>query len=110
MTSAATSPPLRATSDTVPRVASDTSPISITTHGQTKQQTNTRDAPVWDVTVFTNNWERLLAGGTAVAFLLAIMGERAVKRLLSDEHFSVDLTLIDAWASDEELPAQGRWR
>src|SRR5271156_2209561 len=48
------------------------------------------DAPVWDVTVFTKNRERLLAGDIAVAFLLAIMGDPAVKRLLSDEHFSVD--------------------
>ena len=57
------------------------------------------DAPVWDVTVFTKNRERLLAGDISVAFLLAIMGDPAVKRLLSDEHFSVDGTLIDAWAS-----------
>lgn len=57
------------------------------------------DAPVWDVTVFTKNRERLLAGDIAVEFLLAIMGEPAVKRLLSTEHFSVDGTLIDAWAS-----------
>jgi transposase len=57
------------------------------------------DAPVWDVTVFTKNRERLLAGDIAVAFLLSIMGDPAVKRLLSNEHFSVDGTLIDAWAS-----------
>ncbi len=57
------------------------------------------DAPVWDVTVFTKNRERLLAGDIAVAFLLSVMGDPAVKRLLSGEHFSVDGTLIDAWAS-----------
>jgi transposase len=57
------------------------------------------DAPVWDVTVFTKNRERLLAGDIAIEFLLAVMGDPAVKRLLSDEHFSVDGTLIDAWAS-----------
>jgi IS5 family transposase len=57
------------------------------------------DAPVWDVTVFTKNSERLLAGDIAVAFLLSVMGEPAVKRLLSNEHFSVDGTLINAWAS-----------
>ena len=57
------------------------------------------DAPVWDVTVFTKNRERLLAGDMAVSFLLAVMGDRGVKRLLSSEHFSVDGTLIDAWAS-----------
>ncbi len=57
------------------------------------------DTPVWDVTVFTKNRERLLAGDIAVEFLLAVMGDAAVKRLLSNEHFSVDGTLIDAWAS-----------
>jgi transposase len=57
------------------------------------------DASVWDVTVFTKNRERLLAGDIAVEFLLAVMGDAAVKRLLSNEHFSVDGTLIDAWAS-----------
>jgi transposase len=57
------------------------------------------DAPVWDLTVFTKNRERLLEGDIAVAFLLAIMDDPAVKRLLSDEPFSVDGTLIDAWAS-----------
>jgi transposase len=57
------------------------------------------DAPVWDVTVFTKNRERLLEGDVAVSFLLAVMGDASVKRLLSTEHFSVDGTLIDAWAS-----------
>jgi transposase len=57
------------------------------------------DAPVWDVTVFTKNRERLLEGDVAVSFLLAVMDDAAVKRLLSTEHFSVDGTLIDAWAS-----------
>ena len=57
------------------------------------------DAPVWDVTVFTKNRERLLAGDVAVEFLLAVLGDPAVKRLLSSDHFSVDGTLIDAWAS-----------
>ena len=57
------------------------------------------DAPVWDVTVFTKNRERLLAGDVAVSFLLAVMGDPAVKRQLSTEHCSVDGTLIDAWAS-----------
>ena len=57
------------------------------------------DAPVWDVTVFTKNRERLLAGDVAVSFLLAVMGDPAVRQLLSTEHFSADGTLIDAWAS-----------
>ena len=49
--------------------------------------------------MFTKNRERLLAGEIAVAFLLSVMGDPAVKRRLSSEHFSVDSTLIDAWAS-----------
>jgi transposase len=57
------------------------------------------DAPVWDVTVFTKNRERLLRGDVAVSFLLAVMGDPVVERLLSTEHFPVDGTLIDAWAS-----------
>lgn len=75
------------------------------------------DAPVWDVTVFTKNRERLLAGDIAVGFLRAILVDPQVKPLLSDEHFSVDGTLIEAWASMKsfrpkngggEPPADGR--
>jgi transposase len=57
------------------------------------------DAPVWDVTVFTKNRERLLAGNIAIEFLTAVIRDPAIKGLLSNEHFSVDGTLIDAWAS-----------
>jgi transposase len=75
------------------------------------------DAAVWDVTVFTKNRERLLRGDIARAFLAAILVDPQVKPLLSDEHFSVDGTLIDAWASMKsfqpkdgsgEPPAPGR--
>jgi transposase len=57
------------------------------------------EAGVWDVTVFTKNRDRLLAGDIAGAFLLAVLADPAVKPLLSSEHFSVDGTLIAAWAS-----------
>src|ERR671916_3499962 len=57
------------------------------------------DAPVWDVTVFTKNRERLLEGDIARGFLRAVLVDPAVKRLLSSEHFSVDGTVIEAWAS-----------
>jgi transposase len=57
------------------------------------------DAPVWDVTVFTKNRDRLLAGDIARGFLAAILVDPQVEPLLSDEHFSVDGTLIEAWAS-----------
>jgi transposase len=57
------------------------------------------DAPVWDVTVFTKNRDRLLDGDIARLFLLTVIGDPTVKKLLSNEHFSVDGTLIEAWAS-----------
>src|SRR5881628_2376407 len=75
------------------------------------------DAPVWDVTVFTKNRERLLEGDIARAFLRATLVAPEVKRLLSSEHFSVDGTLIEAWASmksfrakdgSDEAPEPGR--
>jgi len=62
------------------------------------------DAPVWDVTVFTKNRERLLEGDIARGFLHAILVDPAVKRLLSSEHFSVDGTLIEAWAELAKVP------
>ena len=57
------------------------------------------DARVWHPTVFTHNRERLMAGDVAQAFLAGLMALPQVRRLLSSEHFSVDGTLIDAWAS-----------
>jgi transposase len=57
------------------------------------------DDPVWNVTVFTKNRERLLAGDIAVKFFAAVLRQPQIKALLSDEHFSVDGSLIEAWAS-----------
>lgn len=57
------------------------------------------DAAVWDVTVFTKNRDRLIEGDIAAKFMGAILGQPRVKSLLSDDHFSVDGTLIEAWAS-----------
>jgi hypothetical protein len=57
------------------------------------------DDPVWDVTVYTKNRDRLLEGEVAAKFLMAVLGRPEVKQLLSEEHFSVDGTLIKAWAS-----------
>ena len=51
------------------------------------------------MTVFTKNRDRLLEGEIAAKFLRAVLASRKVKPLLSDEHFSVDGTLIQAWAS-----------
>ena len=57
------------------------------------------DAPIWDATVFTKNRERLLKGDVAAKFMNAVLGQERVKVLLSNDHFSVDGTLIEAWAS-----------
>ena len=57
------------------------------------------DDPIWDVTVFTKNRERLVEGEVAAKFLTAVLKEPRVRELLSAEHFSVDGTLIEAWAS-----------
>ena len=57
------------------------------------------DDPVWDHSAFTKNRDRLLEGEIAAKFLDAVLSQPQVKRLLSSEHFSVDGTLIQAWAS-----------
>jgi transposase len=57
------------------------------------------DDPVWDATVFCKNRDRLLDGDIACKFMTAVLNLPKVRRLLSSEHFSVDGTLIEAWAS-----------
>jgi transposase len=57
------------------------------------------DDPVWDHSSFTKNRDRLLAGEIAAKFLRAVLAQPRVKRLISSDHFSVDGTLIEAWAS-----------
>jgi transposase len=57
------------------------------------------DDPAWDHSSFTKNRDRLLEGEIAAKFLAAVLAQPKVKRLLSTEHFSVDGTLIEAWAS-----------
>ncbi|WP_043364489.1 IS5 family transposase [Belnapia sp. F-4-1] len=57
------------------------------------------DDPVWDATTFTKNRDRLLEGDVAVNFLATVLAQPKVTRLLSTEHFSVDGTLLEAWAS-----------
>jgi transposase len=61
------------------------------------------DAPVWDVTVFTKNRDRLLAGQVATAFFEQVLAQAKAHRLLSDEHFTVDGTLIEAWAGQKSF-------
>ena len=57
------------------------------------------DEPVWDVTVFTKNRDRLLDGDVAREFLSEVVRQAQENDLTSDEHFTVDGTLIEAWAS-----------
>jgi len=57
------------------------------------------DDPVWDATVFTKNRQRLLAGDIARAFFDRVLAQARERDVLSDEHFTVDGTLIEAWAS-----------
>jgi|SRR5579863_1412797 len=71
------------------------------------------DDRVWDRTVFSKNRARLLEGDIAQAFFEAVLEQAREKDLLSDEHFTVDGTLLEAWASaksyqkKEEPPEKG---
>ena len=65
------------------------------------------DDPIWDVTVFTKNRERLLDGGIAEAFFQAVLKQARERSLLSDEHFTVDGTLLEALGEFEEFSAKG---
>jgi transposase len=77
------------------------------------------DDAAWDHSVFSKNRDRLLEGDIAAKFLGAVLSQPRVKRLLSTDHFSVDGTLIQAWASMKsfkpkdganEPPAEGGGR
>src|SRR5512145_333708 len=57
------------------------------------------DDPVWNATVFTKNRERRLGGEIARAFFDRAVAQARERGLLSDEHFTVDGTLVEAWAS-----------
>ena len=61
------------------------------------------DEPVWNASTFSKNRDRLLAAEVARAFFDAVLARARAKGLASDEHFSVDGTLIDAWASHKSL-------
>jgi transposase len=70
------------------------------------------DDPVWDPTVFSKNRDRLLASNVAALFFQAVLNEAKARGLVSDDHFTVDGTLLEAWAGlksfkhvgDEDLP------
>jgi transposase len=61
------------------------------------------DDPVWDPTTFTKNRERLQQGEVFEKFMTKLLNHPEVKPLLSNEHFSVDGTLIEAWASHKSF-------
>ena len=61
------------------------------------------DDPVWDPTTFTKNRDRLQNGEVFAKFMTKLLNHPQVKPLLSDEHFSVDGTLIEAWASHKSF-------
>ena len=61
------------------------------------------DDPVWDPTSFTKNRDRLQDGEVFTKFMSKLLNHPQVKPLLSDEHFSVDGTLIEAWASQKSF-------
>jgi len=65
------------------------------------------DDAVWAPTTFTKNRDRLLAGDIAAAFFEAILIHADSARLLSDEHFTVDGTLLEAWASHKSFRPRG---
>ena len=62
-----------------------------------------QDEPVWDVTVFTKNRDRLLAGEVAEAFFRQVTEQARAAGLLSDEHFTVDGTLLEACAGQKSF-------
>src|SRR5436189_5573980 len=57
------------------------------------------DDAVWDASTFSKNRERMLEGDIAEAFFQGVLGEARAGQLLSDEHFTVDGTLLEDWAS-----------
>jgi transposase len=65
------------------------------------------DEPAWHHSTFSKNRDRLLVGEIAARFLSAVLARPRVRRLLSTEHFSVDGTLIEAWASMKSVRPKG---
>ena len=65
------------------------------------------DDLVWDATVFCHNRDRLLEADVSAKLLNGVIEHKKVRRLLSRDHFSVDGTLIDAWASMKSFRPKG---
>src|SRR6516225_3644858 len=64
------------------------------------------DDPVWDATVFTKNRQRLLQGEVAQSFFAEVLAQARSRGLLATEHFTVDGTLIEAWAGQKSFKAK----
>lgn len=64
------------------------------------------DEPVWDHSTYSKNRERFLAGGVADAFFDRVLALARQQDLLSDEHFTVDATLLEAWAGLKSFRAK----
>ncbi len=65
------------------------------------------DDPIWDATTFTKNRDRLLSGDIADAFFAEVLAAITAEGLISDEHFTVDGTLLEAWASHKSFKPKG---
>jgi len=65
------------------------------------------DGAVWHATTFTKNRERMVEGGVAEAFFAAVVRQADARGLLSREHFTVDGTLLEAWASQKSVRRKG---
>ena len=65
------------------------------------------DDRVWDATVFSKNRDRLLEGDIAEAFFAQVLEQAERRDLLSDEHFTVDGTLVEAWAGQKSFKKKG---
>ena len=61
------------------------------------------DDPVWDPTVFSKNRDRMMAGSVSQHLLESVLRQAGEHQLLSEEHFTVDGTLIEAWASRQSF-------
>src|SRR5574337_2173638 len=66
------------------------------------------DDPVWNPTVFTKNRDRLLEAEVAKEFLVQVVAQARARGLTSDEHFSVDGTLLEAWASAKSFQPKAK--
>src|ERR1700726_456576 len=66
------------------------------------------DDPVWDATVFTKNRDRLLEAEVAKEFLSRVVAQGRERGWTSDEHFSMDGTLLEAWASGKSFQPQDK--